>query len=53
MNYFSNFNPVFIIILFLLGFIAISILSSSSQIENYEHFNTFFCSGWAGNCLSN
>ena len=50
MNYFSNLNPIIILIIFVLGFLSLSVIVSSNQIESYEHFNNFFCSGWAGEC---
>ena len=50
MNYFSNLNPIIILILLILGYLSFSVIVSSNQIESYEHFNTFFCSGWAGEC---
>ena len=50
MNYFSNLNPIIILILLMLGYLSFSVIVSSNQIESYEHFNNFFCSGWAGEC---
>ena len=50
MNYFSNLNPIIILIIFVLGYLSFSVIVSSNQIESYEHFNNFFCSGWAGDC---
>ena len=50
MNYFSNLNPIIILILLVLGYLSFSVIVSSNQIESYEHFNNFFCSGWAGEC---
>ena len=51
MNYFSNLNPIIILILLVLGYLSFSVVVSSNQIESYEHFNSFFCSGWAGECI--
>ena len=50
MNYFLNLNPIIILILLVLGYLSFSVIVSSNQIESYEHFNNFFCSGWAGEC---
>ena len=50
MNYFLNLNPIIILILLVLGYLSFSVIVSSNQIESYEHFNNFFCSGWAGDC---
>ena len=50
MNYFLNLNPIIILILLVLGYLSFSLMVSSNQIESYEHFNNFFCSGWAGEC---
>ena len=50
MNYFLNLNPIIILILLILGYFSFSVIVSSNQIESYEHFNNFFCSGWAGEC---
>ena len=50
MNYFSNLNPIIILMLLVLGYLSFSVTFSSNQIESYEYFNNFFCSGWAGDC---
>ena len=50
MNYFLNLNPIIILIFLVLGYLSFSVIVSSNQIESYEHFNNFFCSGWAGEC---
>ena len=52
MNIFSNLNPVFILILLILGYLTFLTLFSSHQVDNYQYFNHFFCSGWAGNCIT-
>ena len=52
MNNFLSFNPVFIIILLILIYLTFLVLYSSNQVENYQYFNQFFCSGWAGECIS-
>ena len=52
MNIFSSLNPVFILILLILGYLTFLVLYSSNQVENYQYFNQFFCSGWAGECIS-
>ena len=53
MNNFSNTNPIFILILIALGYLTFCIIMSSNIVDDYNHFNTFFCSGWAGDCAKN
>lgn len=53
MNNFSNTSPIFILILIVLGYLTFYIIMSSNVVDNYNHFNTFFCSGWAGDCVIN
>ena len=51
MKNFYNISPILFFILVLLGFSIALIITNKNFNENYIHFNTFFCSGWAGNCL--
>ena len=53
MNNFSNTSPIFILILIALGYLTFYIIISSNIVGNYNHFNAFFCSGWAGECVIN
>ena len=52
MNNFLSLNPIFILILLFLGYLAFLTLFPSHQVDNYQYFNHFFCSGWAGNCIT-
>ena len=53
MNNFSTTSPIFILLLIVLGYLTFNIIMSSNIVDNYNHFNTFFCSGWAGECVIN
>ena len=51
MNTFSSLNPVFILIILILGYLTFLVLFPSHYADNYLYFNNFFCSGWAGDCI--
>ena len=51
MSYFTNLNLILYMFFIIFGVFALIIFNSETQIENYNHFDSFFCSGWAGECL--
>ena len=51
MNLFYNINPIFCLILLILVLTFYSLATNENNLNNYQHFNEFFCSGWAGKCF--